>query len=138
MRIQVDENLPLDAARLLVMAGYDALHVQDQQLSGASDMELTLVCQDEDRALITLDTDLANIRQYRPKDTAGYIVMRLRYQDKAHVIDAIAQVAELLRTERVRGACELLRRTEFVFATGKAQNRLFVDGSRETHILEVL
>lgn len=103
MRIKVDENLPLDAARLLVMAGYDALHVQDQQLSGASDKELTLVCQDEDRALITPDTDLANIRQYRPKDTAGYIVMRLRYQDKAHVTDVIAQVAELLRTERVRG-----------------------------------
>jgi predicted nuclease of predicted toxin-antitoxin system len=102
MRFKVDENLPIDAARLLVLAGHDALHVQDQQLTGAPDTDLIRACQVENRALVTLDIDFANIQQYPPRDYAGLIVMWLRYQDKKHVMDVIARLIAIVGAEHLR------------------------------------
>ncbi|MGH6886581.1 MAG: DUF5615 family PIN-like protein [Geminicoccales bacterium] len=48
------------------------------------------MCQDERRALITLDVDLADVQAYDPKSSSGVIVLRLARQDKQRVLDAVA------------------------------------------------
>ncbi len=58
MKFKIDENLPADVAEILEQSGYDAVTVLDQQLVGMGDLELVSLCCKEDRALITLDTDL--------------------------------------------------------------------------------
>ncbi|MCX7002794.1 MAG: DUF5615 family PIN-like protein [bacterium] len=75
MRFKIDENLPLEACRLLTHAGHDAVSVLDQQLVGCPDRELAAVCQAESRVLITLDTDFSNILIYPPGNTPGMIVV---------------------------------------------------------------
>ncbi len=103
MRFKIDENLPIEIADLLREAGYDALTVQEQHLDGSSDPEIATVCKEEERALVTLDTDFADIRTYPPNDYPGIIVLRLRQQDKQHVLNSFESIALLFAHEQLEG-----------------------------------
>jgi predicted nuclease of predicted toxin-antitoxin system len=76
MRLKVDENLPRETCDLLDRAGRDAIGVGQQGLAGADDARVYRLCQDERRALVTLDVDFANVQAYDPKSSAGVIVLR--------------------------------------------------------------
>ncbi len=62
MRFKIDENLPFEVATLLSEAGHDATTVLTQRLGGSGDPGIAAVCRAEARALVTLDTDFADIR----------------------------------------------------------------------------
>jgi len=83
MRFKIDENLPFEVATLLCEASHDASTVFGQQLSGSGDPNVAAVCRAERRALVTLDTDFADIRTYPPAQYAGLVVLRLRRQGQA-------------------------------------------------------
>lgn len=57
-RFKVDENLPAEAAEYLQRAGYDAMTVSEERLSGSPDTVIATVCQCERQAFLTKDTDL--------------------------------------------------------------------------------
>jgi predicted nuclease of predicted toxin-antitoxin system len=97
--VQDRRNLPREACELLKGAGHDALSVGEQALSGAADAEVYRRCQDERRALVTLDIDFANIQAYDPNSSAGVIVLRLARQNKAPVLDAVARILPVLERE---------------------------------------
>ncbi len=99
MRFKVDENLPVELAEVLQHAGHDAVTVKDQHLGGIPDSSIAKVCQQEHRALLTIDTDFADIRIYPPKDCAGLIVMRLNQQDKHHVLEVTRGLLPMFSTE---------------------------------------
>ncbi|MCR4407815.1 MAG: DUF5615 family PIN-like protein [Anaerolineae bacterium] len=99
MEFKVDENLPVEVAALLRQVGYDVVTVFDQNLEGSSDPEIASVCQEEGRALITLDIDFADIRAYPPAQFSGLIVLRLHRQDKPHVLEVIERLIPLLSRE---------------------------------------
>ena len=71
MQFKIDENLHSDVADLLRQCGHDALTVVDQGLRGHSDGEIAGVCQREARALITLDLDFSDIREFPPAHYSG-------------------------------------------------------------------
>jgi predicted nuclease of predicted toxin-antitoxin system len=60
-RFKLDENLPRDAQALLLAAGHDAHTVNDRRLAGRPDSKIFDVCLNEDRVLVTLDLDFADI-----------------------------------------------------------------------------
>ena len=66
MRFKIDENLPAEFAEILRKAGFDAVTVMEQGLNGEPDPRIIEVCQREERAFATLDTDFSNIRAYPP------------------------------------------------------------------------
>ena len=99
MRFKVDENLPREACDLLKRAGHDATGVSQQGLGGADDARIYQVCQDEQRALLTLDVDFANLQAYDPKSSSGVIVLRLARQDRQRVLDALASPLPVLERE---------------------------------------
>lgn len=101
MRFKLDENLPIEATRLLRSGGHDAHSVHDEQLSGAGDGSVAQVCQAEQRILITLDLDFADIRAYPPSLYSGLIVLRLARQDRDSVLAIAPRLLELLRTEPI-------------------------------------
>jgi predicted nuclease of predicted toxin-antitoxin system len=103
LKFKVDENLPAEAALLFSDAGHDCCTVADQKLSGASDETVAQVCQDEQRALVTLDLDFADIRAFPPNDYAGLLVLRLKRLDKHSVLRSIGQVLTLLAVEPLMG-----------------------------------
>jgi len=99
MKFKVDENLPIEVADSLRQAGYDAASVPEQRLEGSPDPDIAYVCQQEGRALITLDTDFADIRAYPPEQFPGLIVLRLRRQDKLHVLETLGRLTPVLSSE---------------------------------------
>lgn len=99
MRFKIDENLPIDLADLLVQAGHEATTVLGQNLGGAQDATIASVCQQEDRVLVTLDVDFADIRTYPPEQFPGLIVLRLRQQDKPYVLSVFRRLLPLFERE---------------------------------------
>ena len=103
MKFKIDENLPKEVADLLQQAGFEAATVPEQRLTGASDADLARACEQEAYALITLDTDFGDIRTYPPQEYPGPIVLRLRRQDKAHVLEILPRLIQMFATEPLTG-----------------------------------
>ena len=82
MKFKIDESLPAEAADVLRRAGFIADTVGDEHLSGANDETVATTSRSDNRILVTLDLDFANIRAYPPGEHAGIIVLRLKHQDK--------------------------------------------------------
>jgi predicted nuclease of predicted toxin-antitoxin system len=99
MKLEVDENLPVEIALSLREAGHDALTVLDQGLGGYADGHVADVCKRERRALVTLDTDFANVQAFPPAEYSGLLVLRLQRQDKSHVLAAFQRIIPLLESE---------------------------------------
>lgn len=102
MKFKIDENHPVEVASLLENAGYDALTVLDQEMGSGSDDDLAAVCKKEDRVLITLDLDFADIRIYAPQAQAGIIILRLKRQDKPYVLPMIDRLIKSFSEEQVQ------------------------------------
>jgi len=101
MKFKTDENLPVEFAEALREAGHDAVSVYDQRLTGRPDVDIAGVCRTEERALVTLDTDFANVQRYPPSEHCGIIVMRLAYQDKPYVLGVVPVIVRLLASESI-------------------------------------
>ena len=99
MQFKIDENLPIEIAKLLINEGYDAKTVKEEQLQGVNDPLLINICKMESRALVTLDTDFSDIRSYPPHEFSGIIVLRLGSQSKQHILKVFHRIIPLLRQE---------------------------------------
>lgn len=103
MKVKVDENLPGEVADLFRAAGHEAETVVEERLGGIPDPVLSRIVRQEDRLLITLDLGFADIRAYPPERYAGLLVLRLRRQDKPHVLEVISRLMVPLAAEDPRG-----------------------------------
>jgi len=103
MRFKLDEDLPIDVAQLLIRHGHNARTVYDEALAGAKDEQIGEVCLNEERILVTLDIDFADIRAYPPEQYFGLVVLRLRRPDKAHVLFIINRIIKLIDEEPLQG-----------------------------------
>lgn len=99
MQFKIDENLPIEIAELLTNAGYNAKTINEQQLQGARDPVLIDACKNENRVLVTLDTDFADIRAYPPQEFSGIIVLRGGSQAKQHVMKVFQRIIPLIQRE---------------------------------------
>jgi predicted nuclease of predicted toxin-antitoxin system len=98
---KADENLPIEIAALLRSMGHDALTVVEQKLQGEADPRIIDICRQEERILLTLDLDFADVRTYPPQQCPGIIVLRVRYQDKPHLIAVLQRILPLFEKEQV-------------------------------------
>jgi predicted nuclease of predicted toxin-antitoxin system len=103
IKFKIDENLPIEVSDLLKQAGHEAASVQDQSLGGAKDSNVARICQQEDRAIVTLDLDFADIRAYPPRDFSGLVVLRLTRQDKLHVLGVFERLLTVIENEPLIG-----------------------------------
>ena len=92
MKFKVDENLPKE----YVSAGFEADSVPDEKLSGADDSVLSERCRTEDRVLMTLDLDFANVQAYPPKSHPGIVVFRSKSQDKPTLVALLKRLVPAL------------------------------------------
>ena len=104
MRIKLDQNLPQDLVQVLALRGHDVRSVWDQGLAGVQDQDLSGICRTEDRVLITLDMDFADILSYPPAQSAGIIVLRCPIQSRRHVMTLALFAVDALTHEELRGA----------------------------------
>lgn len=102
LRFKIDENLPREVGGLLIACGYDASTVHEQGHAGRSDPDLSKICKDEGRVIVTLDLGFANIRAYPPQEHPGIIVLRVEHQDKDSVLSVVTRMLPLLGVEPLK------------------------------------
>ena len=103
MRFKFDENLPGELAALFAKVGHDAVTVLDEQIGGAKDADIAAVCLGEDRVLVTLDADFADIRAYPPQRYPGIVVFRLSRQSRGYLLEIGASLLRELSSASLQG-----------------------------------
>ena len=103
MRFKIDENLPVEVAQVIRDSGYEADTVIDERLSGALDRDIAEVLRAEERVLVTLDVDFANLKRYPPSEYPGLVILRLRSQSKNSGLQAVRRVLSRLDHEPIAG-----------------------------------
>lgn len=78
MKFFIDENISPLHARELRAEGYDAVAAVEVGLSGAADERILKFTIKEDRILLTLDADFANVLRFPSESTPGLVRLRLR------------------------------------------------------------
>jgi predicted nuclease of predicted toxin-antitoxin system len=89
VKLKLDENLPVEIADDLRLAGHDVHTVFDEGLSGADDTVLMAAVQRESRAILTLDKGIANVQRYPPQDYAGIVLFRPPGAGRGVVLDFV-------------------------------------------------
>jgi predicted nuclease of predicted toxin-antitoxin system len=102
MRVKIDENMPVDAVRLLVGAGRDTSTVYDEHLVGAADRRVIEASRQKRRVLVSLDVDFPDIRRYPPEDWSGMVVLRPGEPGRDSVLALLATALPAFATEPVR------------------------------------
>jgi predicted nuclease of predicted toxin-antitoxin system len=120
MRFKVDENLHPEVAARLCAEGHDAMTVFEQGLRGHPDDEIAVVCQAEQRVILTLDLDFSNIRRYPPQDYAGIIVLRPGSKGRASVMRTLTQFMPLLSTVPLIGHLWIVEEQRIRIRNGSA------------------
>jgi predicted nuclease of predicted toxin-antitoxin system len=103
LKFKVDENLPVECAEYLQASGHDAETVDAEALSGSPDPLLFDRCRDENRILVTLDLDFANIQTYPPRTHSGVVVFRPPNQDKRTLLSLVKRLSEMLASRSPKG-----------------------------------
>ena len=103
MRFKIDEHLPVEIKELLIQHQHDAATVPDEGMAGAVDPDVAHVCQNEARALVTLDLDFSDIRSYPPEHYQGIIVFRPSLQSITVLVRLTTRIIPLLNQEPLIG-----------------------------------
>ncbi len=77
MKFKLDENFGSRTQHLFQAYGHDVQTVRTQGLQRSSDAHLFEVCRVEQRCLVTLDLDFADVLRFPPSLTNGIVVIRL-------------------------------------------------------------
>lgn len=103
LRLKVDENMPRQVEAELHRMGIDVATARSEGLGGVADPVLIAACSAEDRVLVTLDLDFADMRGYPPQSHRGIWVLRPARQTFAAVSGLLHAAVRLASVERVAG-----------------------------------
>jgi predicted nuclease of predicted toxin-antitoxin system len=103
-KLKTDENLPESAAALLRAGGHDVMTALEEGLGGVGDERVAKLCRSEERALVTLDRGLGDIRTYPPADHYGIVILHPRAQGIDAILALIRHLLSLFDAEPLIGA----------------------------------
>ena len=78
MKIKLDENLSHHLKSSLVQRGHDVSTAGEEGLLGKLDTEVGAAAKAEERMVLTLDSDFADLRKFPPGTHPGVILFRPR------------------------------------------------------------
>lgn len=96
MNLLIDESLQHDLARLLSQAGHNAVHVTDLGLRGASDEALLAQAAQDDRVMVTADTDFGTLLALTGASEPSVILLRRsgrRTTERIHIVLTVLALA---------------------------------------------
>ena len=70
-------------------------------MGGKADEHIIQICLQEQRALITLDLDFADIKTYPPSDYHGIFVLRVKQQSRSKVLEVLTRLIPVLSSEPI-------------------------------------
>lgn len=104
MKFKLDKNFGTRTQAIFHAAGHNVETVVQESLSGAADLELYQVCQDEERCLVTLDLDFTNVFRFSPAAGAGIAVIRAPKNMTLPILEQLVrQFLQALETIPIEG-----------------------------------
>ena len=76
MKLKLDENLSCHLKPALTELGHNVLTAADENLLSHPDTEIARAAKEEQRMLMTLDIEFADLRKYPPGSHPGVILFR--------------------------------------------------------------
>lgn len=76
MRFLIDNALPPQLAELLLAAGFDAIHVLAYSMHAAKDEEILARALDENRIIVSADSDFGTILAMQEANRPSFILFR--------------------------------------------------------------
>jgi predicted nuclease of predicted toxin-antitoxin system len=95
MKFKLDENFGVRTQRLFRESNHDVETVRDENLQSAPDERLYSTCCLEQRCLVTLDLDFADVTRFPPKATGGIVVIRVPRNPSLTLLEDL--IRQLLR-----------------------------------------
>jgi predicted nuclease of predicted toxin-antitoxin system len=77
MKLKLDENMSARCAQILRTANHDVSTVREQNLEGESDRTIFDVCQQEARALVSLDRGIGQLQRFSAAESPGVVILEL-------------------------------------------------------------
>jgi predicted nuclease of predicted toxin-antitoxin system len=104
MKWKLDENFGSRTVHLFHEAGHDAETIPQEQLCGSTDDTLFDVCIREERCLLTLDVDFADVLRFPRHRTPGIAVLRLPKNPSLRLLEKlVGDLVRFLSAESIRG-----------------------------------
>jgi predicted nuclease of predicted toxin-antitoxin system len=100
VRFLIDNALSPVIDERLTTAGHDAKHVRDYQLQAASDDEIVARAQDEQRVLVSADTDFGTLLALRRERSPSVVLLRNGTQQRRPGQQSELLLANLSAVER--------------------------------------
>lgn len=91
MKFKLDENFGTRTQELFRSLGHDVETVRSQNLQGCSDQHLFEVCCSENRCLVTLDLDFADVVRFPPSRSSGIVVIRVPHNPSLALLEQMAR-----------------------------------------------
>lgn len=102
MKFKLDENFGSRTYQLFVQAGHDIETVHQEALSGTTDEYLFHICHQEQRCLVTLDLDFADVIRFPPQQSNGIVVIRVPRNPSLALLERmIRQLLQLIEANPI-------------------------------------
>ena len=112
MKLKLDENFGHKAAAALVEAGHDVHTVLQEELGGAPDTTIFETCVREQRCVVTLDLDFADVVRFPPHRSAGIAVLRSAKSNSPDIQRLLIQnLASALEADQIEGRLWIVEAT---------------------------
>ena len=112
MRFLIDNALPPRLAALLLAAGHDAVHVRAYGMQAAADEEVLARALDEDRIVVSADSDFSAILAAQEAERPSFILFRepnlLAARD---YVDMLLPALPMLEPELLTGCVAVFRKS---------------------------
>ena len=106
MKLKLDENLSRHLKPVLTNMGHDVMTAADENLLSKPDTEVAYAANREDRILLTLDVEFADLRKYPPGTHPGIILFRPSSMGPSSVNSFIADFVQSADRARDHGTPE--------------------------------
>ncbi len=91
MEFKLDENFGTRTQQLFLTAGHNVQTVRYEKIEGCSDLQLYEVCCAEQRCLVTLDLDFADVTRFLPDKSGGIVVIRVPKNPSLPLLEQLIQ-----------------------------------------------
>jgi predicted nuclease of predicted toxin-antitoxin system len=110
VKLFLDENLSVHHAQTLRAEGYDVCAATEVGLSGSLDEEVLRFAVAQDRVLLTLDADFANLVRFPPDQTKGIVRLKVHPPTEQAIADVLRRALLLVQNVDLSGRLAVVDR----------------------------
>lgn len=114
MRLLVDNALSPKVSHLLQLAGHDAIHLRDLGMQAAADSDVFRTAEDQNRTIVSADTDFGALLAVRRKSLPSFILFRKATGMKSNEIAVMLLETLKSHEEEIIAGCIISIRDESI------------------------